>query len=241
MTWTGKKRGNLVIAPQQTETSTPFAVRNATDNIYLQGAATEALIISDLISATLLAGSTGSKEAFTKIAPEAVILHIASHAVFDDQSPNLSYLLLAQGERLYLEEIYGLSLPTKLVVLSACQTATSANYGRSLHAFHRAFFQAGTPSVIAGLWELPDQATSTIVEAFYRSLQEGAEKHQALRKAHLEWLATEQKVYQHPFFWAGLVVQGDATAVYSKQQRGRWWMLLPVFFLISLGIVWLRR
>ncbi|MEO0725025.1 MAG: CHAT domain-containing protein [Bacteroidota bacterium] len=233
-------RQNLVVAPQQTAATNYLARRGNPADVYLQGAATEARIIAELTNAKLLFGETGTKQALTEMAPQADLLHIASHAVFDAKTPNLSYLQLAQGEKLYLEEIYGLSLPTELVVLSACQTATSASFGRSLHAFHRAFFQAGTSSIIAGLWELPDQATGRIVADFYRHLKNGLDKHQALRNAYLAWLETEQEAHLHPFFWAGLVVQGDPSVVYTVQPVKPWYKLLAfvVFAILSLGLVY---
>lgn len=232
---------NLVIAPQQDEQGEELIRRGPANSIYLQGAENESRVISELMSASLLAGEAGTRQAVIDFAPKAALLHIATHAVFDTEAPNLSYLQLAQGDRLYLEEIYGLSIPSDLVFLSACQTATSGNFGRSLHAFHRAFFQAGAPSVIAGLWELPDQATSSIVENFYRLLKDGKAKHLALREAQLTWLASDQAEYQHPFFWAGLVLQGDRTPIFSNAGASTSHKLM--FILVVLGVVlwWSRK
>lgn len=234
-----ESRMRLVLAPQESGKGKSQANRGEQPMaVYLQGAETEATVVAGLTSATLLAGEQGTKQALLEVAPKVDLLHIASHAVFDGTSPNLSYLQLAQGEKLFLEEVYGLSLPAEMVVLSACQTATSANYGRSVHAFHRAFFQAGVPSVVAGLWELPDQATSSIIEHFYRSLQTGTSKANALRSAQLALIEGQDMAYQHPFFWAGLVVQGDAAPIFSQHGNGSMAGKLLLALVVVFGIGW---
>src|SRR6185295_13257127 len=59
------------------------------------------------------------------------ILHFATHAVIDEEHPELSEIVLSLVDRrgkpvdghLRLHEIYELDLPADLVVLSACRTA----------------------------------------------------------------------------------------------------------------------
>jgi CHAT domain len=61
----------------------------------------------------------------------------------------------------------------------------------------RAFIFAGTPSVIATLWSVDDQATGLLMEHFYRFLRAGADKAAALQRAH----QGVRKAYPHPYFW----------------------------------------
>ncbi|MEL7251157.1 MAG: hypothetical protein AAFO03_22205, partial [Bacteroidota bacterium] len=49
-----------------------------------------------------------------------------------------------------------------------------------------------------------------------------------------------QAAHLHPFFWAGLVVQGDPSVVYTVQPVKPWYKLLAfvVFAILSLGLVY---
>ena len=110
--------------------------------------------------------------------------------------------------RLEVHEIYGLDLTgaTDLVVLSACQTQVGeASGGDEVVALNRAFLYAGTPTVIASLWNVDDKATALFMERFYTHLREGKGKAEALRQAQLD-LRTD---YPHPYYWAGFTLVGD--------------------------------
>ena len=69
---------------------------------------------------------------------------------------------------LQLTDIYNLKLRADLVVLSACQTALGKDIrGEGLIGMTRAFMYAGTPRVIASLWEVPNRATTELMKRFY--------------------------------------------------------------------------
>ena len=86
----------------------------------------------------------------------------------------------------------------------------------------RAFFYAGTPSVMATLWDVADEPTSTLILEFYRSLQKNPDKSQALRSAQLRLIRELRRgnvkvntpvgpftLPEDPVFWAGFVLQGE--------------------------------
>ena len=110
-------------------------------------------------------------------------------------------------QNLEVHEVYGLNLKqTDLVVLSTCETHLSdLSAGDELVGLTRAFFFAGTPTVIASLWRVDDQATAVLMERFYRRLQAGRGKAAALRQAQLDMLVD----YPDPYYWAGFVLSGD--------------------------------
>ena len=55
------------------------------------------------------------------------------------------------------------------MVLSACQTDVGAlSAGDELVGMTWAFFFAGTPTVVASLWSVDDEATEALMKAFYR-------------------------------------------------------------------------
>jgi len=102
-----------------------------------------------------------------------------------------------------------LSLSTTLVVLSACQTQKGeVSKGDEIVALNRAFLYAGTPSVIASLWSVNDESTSTLMKHFHAHLLSelsDVTKASALQKAQIE----TKKEYPHPFHWAAFVLTGD--------------------------------
>jgi CHAT domain-containing protein len=69
----------------------------------------------------------------------------------------------------------------------------------------RAFMYAGSPSVIASLWSVDDEATEQLMVVFYTHLKEGLSKAEALRHAQMD---VRQK-YPHPYYWAGFVLTGN--------------------------------
>ncbi len=70
----------------------------------------------------------------------------------------------------------------------------------------RSFMTAGTPTVMATLWNVDDAATGQLMERFYTHLRAGASKATALRRAQLDLLAEDQ--YADPFYWSAFVMSG---------------------------------
>ncbi len=150
------------------------------------------------------------------------LLHFATTAHFNKSNPIFSRLDLAATEyddgSLEVHEIFGLNLNTNLVTLSACQTVLGSGYTTSLPqgddfvSLTRAFLYAGTPSVIASLWEVYDPSTSTFMQRFYKYLQT-TYKAEALARVQRDMIqgnfSEDDRDYSHPFFWAPFVLVGD--------------------------------
>lgn len=147
------------------------------------------------------------------------IIHFATHGILDTQRPKLSGMALSRysdrGERiesfLSLQDVYNLRLQAELVVLSACETAVGRDVkGEGLIALTRGFMYAGVSRVVASLWKVSDDATTTLMNEFYRSmLQDNLSPAAALRQAQIKiW---RQK--RAPYYWAAFVLQGDFKGV----------------------------
>jgi CHAT domain-containing protein len=175
----------------------------------------EAKAIAELYGVEPLIGTAATEGAVREQVGEANILHLAAHGKFNPVAPLNSLIALAPDEAndgwLTVGEAYGLNLAqTDLVVLSACQTNLGdLSEGDELVGLTRAFIFAGTPTVIASLWNVEDEATSLLMEHFYTHLREGMGKAEALRQAQLE----VREEYPNPYYWSAFVLSGDGGIV----------------------------
>ncbi len=152
------------------------------------------------------------------------VVHFATHGVVDADMPELSGLVLAYEQETenmsYLRphEIATLELDADLVVLSGCETGIGKSVGsEGLFSLSRPFLIAGARQVISSLWQVSDRATALLMERFYfHLLQENQLPEVALRSAQ-QWLSS-QPGWEHPYFWAGFVVQGGRSLPAMNQQ-----------------------
>jgi CHAT domain-containing protein len=145
------------------------------------------------------------------------IVHFATHALVNNDHPELSGIVLSlinrQGHKvdgfLRLNEIYNLNLPADLVVLSACQTALGREIkGEGLIGLTRGFMYAGAARVVASLWKVDDEATAELMGRFYeKMLKRGQPPPAALRQAQVEM--SRQNRWHAPYFWAGFAMHGE--------------------------------
>jgi CHAT domain-containing protein len=145
--------------------------------------------------ARVFLGDAATEAAARSTMPGAGIAHFASHAVVDELLPFDSALVLAPGEDgeglLQAWEIAeDLRLDGSLVVLSACDTARGgARAGEGIVGLVRALQIAGADAVVASLWQVADESTAELMSRFYRHLEGGAARDEAMRRAQLELIA----------------------------------------------------
>ena len=114
----------------------------------------------------------------------------------------LEYSLLNDGI-LTAEEISMLDLSnTKLVVLSACDSAIGISKQEGIGGLLKAFKNSGVKHIIASLWKVPDEATSKLMIVFYKNLASGTDIHLALKNAQQE----VSKQYPDPYYWAAFIL-----------------------------------
>ena len=155
-------------------------------------------------------------------APKYVVLHFATHGLFDGRNPMYSHLTLSYGEGenqedglLEAREIINLDLSADLAVLSACQMARGGvSAGEGVIGMSWAFFVAGVPTTVASQWKVDSVSTTSLMIDFHRRLttrranmKARETKAESLRRASLGLLRSER--YRHPFYWAGFVMVGD--------------------------------
>ncbi|MFK8102038.1 MAG: CHAT domain-containing protein, partial [Saprospiraceae bacterium] len=212
----------------------------------LNNAIPEVKAASDYFEGKVYTNGLATKAQFLAIAPKSEIIHLATHAIANDQFPAESGLLFSDDEQdkddfLNITEIYNLKLSSKLAVMSACNTGYGQlAEGEGAMSLGRAFLYAGCQSVIMSLWLANDQSTSTIMQDFYKYAAEGSSKHQALRKAKLSYLEKADALTAHPYFWANLVAVGDMSPLAKDHSLG-WLIGLVAIFTMLIFWWWNRR
>jgi CHAT domain-containing protein/Tfp pilus assembly protein PilF len=134
-------------------------------------------------------------------------------------------------------EAAGLDLwGTKLVVLSACETGLGeVRNGEGVYGLRRALVLAGSESQVMSLWQVSDVATSELMADYYKRLQAGEGRSEALRQVQLAMIKggaqstasdrqrgigiEPRKALQdrsHPFYWASFIQSGDWRSLAGK-------------------------
>ena len=197
----------------------------------LPGSRAEVRAIARLLPAgasTILIGAQAESRAVAEAMTRASVVHLAAHGVTRDEDPLDSYLALGQAPgspgngRVTARDIYGLDLRADMVVLGACQSGGGPVTGEGLSALVRAFFYAGTRSIVASVWDVPDETSSRILPGFYASWLRRGQRAESLRAAQLQMLADlragkvtvktpagELSLPEHPALWAGFILLGE--------------------------------
>lgn len=139
-------------------------------------------------------------------------IHLASHGEFSSDNPLGSRLKLAADDRndgmLTVSEIYSLPLRAHMVVLSACETGLGQiTSGDDVIGLTRGFLYAGAKNVVGSLWEVDDEATSTLFQSMYELMAQGRSPKQALAQAQARLL----KDKPHPFYWSAFFLSGSGS------------------------------
>lgn len=175
----------------------------------------EALRIAKAYKGKSLIGKEATKAAFEREASDYRILHLSTHGVADDRVGDYAWLGFAkpgaqdQFEKLYVRDIYNLSLNADLVVLSACQAGIGKlQRGEGIISLSRAFAYAGAKGIVTTLWSVEDKKTKDFMLAFYGHLRKMPAA-EALWQTRRDFLTKRTGEAAHPYFWAGFIGVGD--------------------------------
>ncbi|MGB7378734.1 MAG: CHAT domain-containing protein, partial [Rivularia sp. (in: cyanobacteria)] len=178
----------------------------------LPGAKREAEAIAPLFNTKALTGDEATETTIKTKLPQAGVIHLATHGLFDGFQGLQSSIALAPSSQdnglLTASEILDIKLNADLVVLSACNTGRGRITGDGVIGLSRSLFLAGTPSVLVSLWSVPDAPTAELMTDFYQNLyQKNLDKAQALRQAMLKM---KEQYPKSPRKWAAFTLIGEA-------------------------------
>ncbi|HEX2077995.1 MAG TPA: CHAT domain-containing protein [Longimicrobium sp.] len=184
----------------------------------LPGAAAEVASIAPLYPDTmLLPGEDAKIPAVISRLPRARVFHFAGHAVFDDERPGRSFLLLASvpgdsaGGRLGAPALGALDLrAVDLVVLSSCETLRSPG-GRSggFAGLAGALLGAGVDGVVGSAWRVEDGLTRQLMTELHRGYRRTGDAAASLRASQLLALHGRDPALREPSVWAAFRYVGN--------------------------------
>ncbi len=219
----------------------------------LQGTQDEVGMIANLgITGRFLLGDSANEPRFKELAPEFEVLHLATHGMADQSTPDRSSLRFAPvdgdttGDHfLYAYELDGVDLNAELVVLSACESGVGKQFiGEGPMSLGRGFLANGVSSVVMTLWRVEDQASSKLMQSFYQYLVEEVPVGDALYQAKLDALKHADSRTAHPYYWAGYISNGISKPLsFEQESDGRlsWYLLLLGAFAMGVLVYWLRK
>jgi len=196
----------------------------------LKGIKKEARQITRIIRGDVYSDYEATEATFKRTSDQYDILHLAMHTLVNDQNPMYSKMAFTQQENseedgfLNTYEVYSMNLNSRLAVLSSCNTGSGKlEKGEGVISLARGFKYAGCPSIVMTMWPVEDNSSIRLMEYFYKSLNKGNSKDNALRTAKLKFLKNSDPLHSHPYFWAGYILIGDKSSLYTPVWI--WWAL----------------
>ena len=187
----------------------------------------------------ILLSSNATESNFKANAPNSNIVHISSHSFLIKDQPLVMFSPqsdLKDDGFLELGEIVQLGLNSELVVLSSCRSGLGRiDAAEGIIGMQKAFFEAGSKSVVVTLWDVSDKYTSYFMKEFYELLASGKSKSEALKEAKLEFI---KKYSANPYYWSAFVLSGNPSAI--KIDEASQLKFIYIFVLLFLiGIIYL--
>jgi CHAT domain-containing protein len=137
------------------------------------------------------------------------VVHLATHGEFSSD-PERTFILtwdallnVNEFDNLLRDSHENRSSIIELLVLSACKTAEGDK--RAALGLAGVAVRAGARSTLATLWSVDDRFTADLMSEFYRELNAGVNKAEALQHAQIAVFAKEKS----PYFWAPFVLVGN--------------------------------
>lgn len=185
---------------------------------------TEMESISYYFNPKIFSGDDATKANFKEYAPDASVLHLAMHAVLNDDEPLQSQLVFSSDKDnpasglFTVGELFGMKLSADLAVLSACNSGNGKlNKGEGIMSMSTGFQYAGVPSVVMTHWDVNDKYSADLMADFYANLAQGLDKNVALHNAKLDMIKKGNAMDSHPFYWAGFTLIGNEKAIVSSK------------------------
>ena len=193
----------------------------------LKNSPAEIRILRDYFNVNTYTGHDATETSFKKEASGYRVLHLAMHAIINNENPLYSKLIFFKPKgdtlddgMLNASELINMELHADMAVLSACNTGSGKMMkGEGIMSLSRDFFYAGVPGIIMTAWAVEDRAGVKLMEYFYKYISMGKPRNEALRLAKIEYLDHCDKLTSHPHYWAAYMNVGDISPLEGFGRR----------------------
>ena len=168
------------------------------------------------------------------------VIHLSTHSFLYNKQPLIFFSNSYDPDNdgfLEASEISQLKLNSDLVVLSSCNSGLgSVDESEGILGMTKAFFEAGSKSVVVSLWEVNDKYTSKFMQLFYERLAQGFNKSKALRMTKIDFI---KKYSANPYFWGAFVLSGNVGKLYIVKRANSviYVFIILVIILLSIAII----
>ena len=243
-------------APSFSKKSNPLLATRSAEDIKISSglqdlpqARAEVLYGANLMNGRSFMEDEATEENFKEAIKKAGIIHLASHAIINDEDPMYSKIVFANGSGgeedglLYTYELYNMDMNAQLACLSACNTGFgNLQSGEGVVSLARGFMYAGVANVMMSLWSVPDNSTAEIMKAFYEGIDQGKGKADALRAAKLKYLRNADANTSSPYYWGAITMIGDNEPLKSVSDFDNLWpWVFGALALVALVAVFVWR
>ena len=189
----------------------PFAkseINNITDNL------------TSLKNRRSFVDSESSESAFKSSAPQAKILHLATHSEISEQDPLYSTIYMSPENespdtdfpgQIFAYELFELNLNNEMIMLNSCESGSGSYLqGTGIMGISRALRYAGAKSLVLNLWSVNDMMASEFAIKFYDYLNQGKSKTEALQLTKVHFIKEKNA---NPHFWGPYMLIGDESPI----------------------------
>ncbi len=214
----------------------------------------EAQAVNDLIPGSkLFLGRNATETAFLENAADYSIWHFATHARYDADYYNMSFIALSTDSvnnkdgLLMAYEIQNMHRAPKLVTISACNSGVGPVLeGEGTLSLARFFMINDAENIIVSQWDVSDAYSARLMKIFYRRLiqEKDPSLARAFTRAKIEVAGngnTGGLSYKHPSYWAAFRLYGDTPNIFIAEKSNFKWWLATIFVFLFAGVLALRR
>ncbi len=199
---------------------------------------------SEIFDGRSFIGSKANLENFRLHSSNARILHLSLHGLVDINDPGRSCIIFDDSRQDFILsalDLYAHNIPSDLVVLSSCHTASGKIYnGEGVQGMSKAFLLSGASNILSSLWSASEASSLHIMTSFLQNVHDGDYHDAAIHHAKLDYLQRVEPHLQHPFYWANFILLGEVDQRFSEAKTfssyGYWIaavliLLLFIFFI----------
>lgn len=198
--------------------------------------------IKQMLHGTAYMNGASTHKSFIKNAAGHKIIHIGTHAEYNNTQPERSRLIFAKDitadndtNSLYLSDIYNCNITSDLAILTACESGRPGyRDGEGMISLAHAFNYAGSKMILTSLWKLDEQSSNIITDYFVQNLLKQMPADEALRQAKLRFLQQAKGRMQAPAYWAGMILMGKPAVITVNNNAGQFPWLLSLSLIILL-------